>query len=71
MEIKANHVRQLTFLCRSFMDMTSKFYESLYAQLSDEEVFYYSDGPDLPPLQSNQVYSVTSTISDYAKQWNF
>eukprot|EP00975_Prorocentrum_lima_P021466 4525670-Prorocentrum_lima.AAC.1 len=70
MEIKANQVHQLTFLCKNFMDMASKFYESLYDQLSDEEVFYYSEGPDLPPLQINQMYSVTSTISDDAKQWN-
>eukprot|EP00975_Prorocentrum_lima_P043793 9184423-Prorocentrum_lima.AAC.1 len=40
-------------------------------RLSDEEVFHYSDGPTLPPLQLNQVYSLTSTISGDAKQWNY
>eukprot|EP00975_Prorocentrum_lima_P018694 3938332-Prorocentrum_lima.AAC.1 len=71
METKATQVHHLTLLCKNFMNITSVFYESLYDQLSDDEVFYYSDGPDLPPLQNNQVYSVTSTISDDAKQWNF
>eukprot|EP00975_Prorocentrum_lima_P054301 11387612-Prorocentrum_lima.AAC.1 len=41
------------------MDIMEKFYESLYDRLSDEEFFYYSDGPTLPPLQLNQVYSLT------------
>eukprot|EP00975_Prorocentrum_lima_P062967 12888608-Prorocentrum_lima.AAC.1 len=48
-----------------------KFYESLYDRLSDEEFFYYSNGPTLPPLQLNQVYSLTSTVSEDAKQWNY
>eukprot|EP00975_Prorocentrum_lima_P052857 11081008-Prorocentrum_lima.AAC.1 len=53
------------------MDSMEKLCESLYDQLSDEEVFYYSDGPTLPPLQLNQVYSLTSTISEDAKQRNY
>eukprot|EP00975_Prorocentrum_lima_P028057 5897370-Prorocentrum_lima.AAC.1 len=54
MEIKANQVHQMTLLCNTFMDIMGTFYESLYDQFSDKEVFYYSDRQDLPPLQNNQ-----------------
>eukprot|EP00975_Prorocentrum_lima_P028718 6032301-Prorocentrum_lima.AAC.1 len=53
------------------MDSMETFYESLYHKLFDEEVFHYSDGPDLPPLRLNQVYSLTSTRSGDAKQWDY
>eukprot|EP00975_Prorocentrum_lima_P041531 8723211-Prorocentrum_lima.AAC.1 len=62
MEIKANRVHQMTCMCKNCMDIMWKFSESLYDQFSDEKVLYYFDGPDLPPLRNNYVYSVTSTI---------
>eukprot|EP00975_Prorocentrum_lima_P018321 3859299-Prorocentrum_lima.AAC.1 len=68
MEIKAN---QMTSLCTNLMALMGTFYESLYTQLFDEEAFYYSDGPDLPHLQKNQVYSCNHTLCEDAKQWDY
>eukprot|EP00975_Prorocentrum_lima_P016606 3521619-Prorocentrum_lima.AAC.1 len=45
----ANQVHEMTYLCKNLIDLMGTFYESLYDQLFDEGVCYYSDGPDLPP----------------------
>eukprot|EP00975_Prorocentrum_lima_P035997 7573746-Prorocentrum_lima.AAC.1 len=61
----------MTYLCKNLMDLIGTFYESLYNQLSDKGVCYYSDGPDLPSLQNNLVYSCNQDLSEDAKQCNY
>eukprot|EP00975_Prorocentrum_lima_P008467 1808184-Prorocentrum_lima.AAC.1 len=53
------------------MDTLEKFYEGLYDKLSEEDIFQYSDGPDLPPLRLNQIYSLTSATSDDVMTWEY